>query len=349
MPSSISVAMATFNGSRFIEAQLQSIAAQTLAPAELVICDDGSTDDTIAKIERFRETSAVPVHVHRNEVNLGYVENFLRAARLCRSEIVAFSDQDDIWDPRKLELCAPAFDDPSVMLCYHDIKVVDVDLNPLYDFKLMDGRSGKQDASTMWPGRYPWGLAQLFRRDLLEVTEGLRRPIGYHSVVRIGHDEWIAFIGDVFGATFSVKQNLVLYRQHGSNASGGRRPTGNLLSQIRRQDADNLKNIAASLKSQVEVLTEFRERVNPRDREHLETAIRRKAQLSDLFFRRWQLYASQNIRARAESFAKLLWWRAYGPEGSNRLPLRALARDSVFALLGPEAPEAVASSGLGRP
>ena len=68
----ISVAMATFNGSRFIEAQLRSLASQTDLPAELVVVDDGSHDDTLTKVVEFSETAPFPVRIHRNRVRLGY-------------------------------------------------------------------------------------------------------------------------------------------------------------------------------------------------------------------------------------------------------------------------------------
>lgn len=347
MTQTISVAMATYNGAPFIEGQLESIAAQTLAPAELVICDDGSTDDTIATIEAFAARCPFPVRLVRNEVNLGYVDNFLKAASLCSSDLVALSDQDDVWDVRKLELCAPAFLDPSVMLCYHGIKVVDRQLNPLYDFDLVNSRSGRHAPSTMWPGRYPWGLAQIFRRDLLAITEGMRRPLGYHSVKRIGHDEWIAFIADVFGATYAVNEHLVLYRQHGNNASGGGRPTGSLIAQVRRQDSDILKNIAASLDDQAAVLREFLPRCATAYRERVSVAIGRKQQLSDLFRRRWQLYSSESRIRRLGQFVDLLRHRSYGRGGSNRLPYRAFVRDTLFVLLGPEQTREVSAAGPG--
>jgi len=95
----ISVAMCTYNGSRFLENQLNSIGAQEVQPFELVICDDGSTDSTVQIIEAFRETVSFPVHLHRNSTNLGSTRNFQEAIELCRGDIIALCDQDDYWLP----------------------------------------------------------------------------------------------------------------------------------------------------------------------------------------------------------------------------------------------------------
>ena len=75
--------MATLNGGAYLAEQLASLAAQSRTPDELVICDDGSTDDTIAVIEQFQRSAAFPVRLHRNSERLGYSLNFSRAANLC--------------------------------------------------------------------------------------------------------------------------------------------------------------------------------------------------------------------------------------------------------------------------
>jgi glycosyltransferase involved in cell wall biosynthesis len=97
----LSVALCTFNGERYIAQQLQSIFAQTELPLEIVICDDGSTDRTLWIIENM-PASPVEVRIYRNSKNLHFAANFFKAASLCRGEYILFCDQDDIWEPNKV-------------------------------------------------------------------------------------------------------------------------------------------------------------------------------------------------------------------------------------------------------
>ena len=90
---SVSVAMATFMGERHLEAQLESLADQTAAPYELVVCDDGSTDGTVARVEAFARRSRFPVRVEVNPSRLGFADNFRRAAARCRGDAIAFCEQ----------------------------------------------------------------------------------------------------------------------------------------------------------------------------------------------------------------------------------------------------------------
>ena len=104
---SISVAMCTYNGEKYLREQLESIAAQTRLPAELVICDDRSTDSTTEIIQNFADKAPFPVRFHLNPVNLGgaakgITRNFEQASSLCTGDLIAFCDQDDVWLPQKL-------------------------------------------------------------------------------------------------------------------------------------------------------------------------------------------------------------------------------------------------------
>jgi len=120
----VSVAMATYNGQKFIREQLDSLAAQRHIPSELVITDDASSDKTVAIVQQFAKAAPFPVHLHRHYERVGYRANFMQTARHCASELIAFCDQDDIWSPRKLALCVEPFRDPAVLLTYHNADVV---------------------------------------------------------------------------------------------------------------------------------------------------------------------------------------------------------------------------------
>src|SRR5271157_5699616 len=111
MPTlTVSVAMTTFNGARFLPAQLESIESQTRAPDELVIFDDCSTDTTRQILGNFRDRSRIPTRVGLNTENLGYIRNFEKAVSECAGELLFLSDQDDVWHRDKIRKMVSEFE-----------------------------------------------------------------------------------------------------------------------------------------------------------------------------------------------------------------------------------------------
>ena len=99
-----------WNGERYLGDLLASLAKQTAPPAELVVSDDGSTDDTVEICREFGRQSSFPVRFVGDGTHLGFADNFLRAASHCRGGLTAYCDQDDVWLPRKLAAAAAWFD-----------------------------------------------------------------------------------------------------------------------------------------------------------------------------------------------------------------------------------------------
>ena len=121
-----SVAMCTYNGAKYLEEQLRSLLAQQRLPDEVVICDDGSTDGTIALLEQFVANPLIPVRLFRNPVNLGFSRNFAQAIRLCQGDLIALADQDDIWYPEKLRRLEESFEQaPGMEGVFSDGNIID--------------------------------------------------------------------------------------------------------------------------------------------------------------------------------------------------------------------------------
>ena len=121
-----SVAMCTYNGSEFIQEQLSSILNQTLPVDEIVICDDGSSDNTRELIQTIQHNSNISIALYENPSNLGFKYNFFRAISLCSGDLVFLSDQDDVWHPTKVETIAQWFcTHPTYNVVFTDASLID--------------------------------------------------------------------------------------------------------------------------------------------------------------------------------------------------------------------------------
>ncbi|MEO0842835.1 MAG: glycosyltransferase, partial [Cyanobacteria bacterium J06643_5] len=128
----LSIALCTYNGERYLQEQLNSIAWQNRLPDELVICDDLSCDNTASVVKSFATKVDFPVHFLVNDKNIGSTKNFEKAISLCNGDIIILADQDDIWHPEKLMMIENSFlSSPEVGLVFSDAEIVDNNLSEL--------------------------------------------------------------------------------------------------------------------------------------------------------------------------------------------------------------------------
>lgn len=208
----VSVAMATCNGEKYILSQLESIAAQTYKNIELVISDDLSDDSTLDIINNFK--FPFPVKVLVNQSRLGFVKNFGKAISFCSGKYVALSDQDDIWDERKIEILVREIGSHS-LIC-SDASVIDGNGDVI--FSSLSEISGHyqttDDQFKFFVFRnYVTGHTALLHRSLVE--KALPIPDGI-----IYHDWWFANVASVFGGVKYLDLRLTKYRQHAENVCG---------------------------------------------------------------------------------------------------------------------------------
>ena len=228
----VSVALCTHDGAAYLEEQLASILTQRPEPFEIVLGDDASSDDTITIAERTvaahraagGQTALV---VRRHDPALGVVGNFADALGHARGDLVALSDQDDVWQPGKLAAFAAAFGrDPDLLLAHSDARLVDATGTPT-GVTLMEAleatpaeRAGLErgDAfATLMRRNLVTGATVVVRRGLVDVAAPF--PDGWV------HDEWLAVIAAATGSLRLLPEQLIDYRQHGGNQIGARRPT----------------------------------------------------------------------------------------------------------------------------
>lgn len=309
MPSlSVSVAMATYNGAQFLGEQLDSIAAQTVLPAELVISDDASTDETLEIARGFAERAPFPVHVHSNERQLGYVRNFREAASHCRSDLIAFCDQDDWWLPQRLERCIAHFADPELQLLYHNAWVVDESrrrTGHLYDVEV---ERRALSLEPLGPWNFSFGLVQMFRGELRQFDDLWDQSVNHTWTADeiLPHDLWYFFLAQALGRVDFLDEKLLEYRQHESNAFGATtvRPMveTRLLARVEHWGRQDLR-FAKAAESRAHILREIAARSTDRAPRLLDIAAR-YALLGKRNRRRFRTYSADSAAARLASLAR---------------------------------------------
>lgn len=215
-----SVCMATYNGVRFMDEQLNSILFQLRPGDELVICDDCSTDGTRERLARIDDPR---VRVIYNERNLGHIRNFEKCLQTCRGDIIFLSDQDDVWAPEKIEHYRSLFrDNPRVSMVASDFSMIDSQGKSIGEsvaLGLYPWRSRAGRVLGIFAGRLPYfGCTMAMRREILGLS--LPIPEGVEA-----HDVWIALVCNTTGQVRHVGRPLVARRIHGANLTPIKRRT----------------------------------------------------------------------------------------------------------------------------
>lgn len=242
----ISIALCTYNGARFLRAQLDSFARQDRLPDEVVVCDDGSSDSTIEVVESFAAQAPFPVRLYRNSENLGSTRNFAKAIELCQGDVIALSDQDDVWLPHKLKQMEQAFlTKPTVGFVFSDAHMVDEQVQPL-GYSLWEcvrlSRSERRlvqkgEAFRILVQRFVvTGATMAFRAKYKELV----LPISTNWV----HDGWIALLISGVADGCALEEPTVLYRQHAAQQLGEKKR--NLYQQYLVAKAMNQDSYATS-------------------------------------------------------------------------------------------------------
>lgn len=210
--------MATYNGAKYIREQLDSLAAQTYLPCELVVTDDGSTDRTLEIVDEFATSAPFPVKIFENSVNLGYADNFMYAASLCVGTLISFCDQDDIWEPRKLHCVVKMFLYSEAMMVSHNAKLINGAGANIPNRYIFRHKKTKFKTEKAYWGVY-LGFTITFRNKIFSFfrPSAILKP---GSDFKIAHDQFIYFLCCILGDVGVINSFLVNYRRHGANFSG---------------------------------------------------------------------------------------------------------------------------------
>ena len=324
----LSVALATCQGERFLQAQLDSLARQTLRPLELVVGDDASTDGTIAILDAFAKTAPFPVLVQQNPVRLGFRGNFFTTAERCRGDLIAFCDQDDVWRDNKLERCVAPFANPDVTMVCHDANIVDRDGSSLG--QRLVSRPNGQWAWYRKPLHLEYGMSMVFRRWLNDCNDLWPRTAHVTetgTVERDTHDQWYYFLAAILGEVVDVDECLVDYRQHGSNVIGAftrkvdRTPTSR--SRYFNVRVQRLRNIIA-------MWPDLRARAAPAFQARMDAHLPAYQQALRLYEGRTAIYGDGGIGDRLGGMAKMAQAAGYS---RDEFGPRGVLPDVMFGIL----------------
>lgn len=206
----ISVCLATYNGSAYVEAQLRSILGQLGSSDEIVVVDDCSCDESVGVVSALGDPR---IRLIRNDTNLGILGAFERALRVSTGDILFLSDQDDIWRSDKVERVVSIFaSDPAITLVASDAQVIDAVGNvTAQSFFSQRGAFSAGLLHNLVKNKY-LGCTMAFRRSML----GHFLPIPPDVPM---HDMWFGVLNQIYGRTAFIDQPLISYRRHGGNAS----------------------------------------------------------------------------------------------------------------------------------
>lgn len=217
-----SVVMATYNGSKYIIEQLDSIKNQVLSPDEVIICDDCSTDKTVEIIENYiHQNNLCGWKLYKNEKNIGFFNNFFKAMHLCTGDIIYLSDQDDVWDANKLRTFSDKFmNDLNLMMIQSNFKFINEEGRMLQKQENYHGfTSGNFQPLTVhemckFAGS---GYTMSFRRDVVDKIFDLK--LDEKREIFLFHDIMLGLMAVSFGNCLLCRNVIDKHRVHESNVT----------------------------------------------------------------------------------------------------------------------------------
>ena len=221
----LSIALCTYNGARFLREQLQSLADQALLPFEVVITDDCSTDNTFEIIKEF--SNVLNIKYFQNEKPLKVAKNFEKAISFCTGNIILMCDQDDFWHANKLAKIHAYFQENLTNLAiFSNAELVDeqgvsLDKNFWSAVRFQEAQRNEWKAGhsveILLAGNRSAGCMMAFRKELKEVI----LPFPTHIPEMI-HDNWITMVAAMLDGMGMIEEKLVSYRQHSFQQIGTR-------------------------------------------------------------------------------------------------------------------------------
>jgi len=219
----VDVVLASYNGKAYIAEQIKSIMSQPYLDKGLIVSDDGSSDGTVEEINHLSSIYKSITVVNNTRVG-GVVENFEKGLSFSAADYVLLSDQDDVWQSKKIEIMLDFIREKEKqigkgkpILCFSDLTLVDENLNVIadsfYKANNFDPLNNTREEFLLWRSTV-YGCSCIFNKACLKMALPFPENIPMH-------DHWLALIAAKHGAVFYYDQPTILYRQHANNVVGG--------------------------------------------------------------------------------------------------------------------------------
>lgn len=202
----LTVCMATYNGSKYLGKQIDSILSQLSEKDELIVSDDGSKDNTLEILESYHDKR---LKVFLNQGRHGVVPNFGNALSRASGDIIFFSDQDDVWAENKVKIMLKELGDADLVV--HDALIMDGEdkISDVNYFSIRTPHKGYWH--NLWKNCFV-GSCMAFRKSMLPYVYPFPKHI-------LWHDMWIGLVVSKKGRVKFINDKLLYYRRHGDNAS----------------------------------------------------------------------------------------------------------------------------------
>ncbi len=261
----ISVALCTLNGEKFLRTQLSSLVDQTLPPDEVIVCDEGSSDRTLLILEQFKDR--LPLQIHQNPTRLGTYQNFQKALTLCTGDYIFPADQDDFWDPQKIERIATYFNH------HEDAEVVFTDAVLVDEFGQISGKRLWSTFRFREEQQRDWKMGKsvdilLDGNRVTGCTMGIRKrfldritPFPTNLPSYFLHDAWMGLAAALENKINFIPATYVQYRLHSEQQVGVKGNQGtppSLWERIQRPHEDKV----GPYRKKLEFLIELRKAVS---------------------------------------------------------------------------------------
>lgn len=212
MDKTISVAMAVYQGAAFLTKQMESLFNQTQLPDEIIIVDDASDDETFPIAKQYETRTNIHVRVLKQTKRVGYIQNFKTALSQTSGDIIFLCDQDDIWEPNKIETMMALFQKHPKITCINtSAQYIDADDQPIQGETT--NRNGVIELEEIFYHNISMGCTMAFTKDVCEHYLS-------KSDFKAPHDWELNFIAALQGTLYYVSTPLVKYRLHKHNTTG---------------------------------------------------------------------------------------------------------------------------------